>query len=128
MNQVALPYADIVYEEPIVYFTFKENTELGFPEIRELIAVAEKLADYKPYFTLSDVRVNINITEEGKRVVDDIKNMPYFRGTAAIVKNNMYKYGANFMANFNRRNYPFRAFTNKEKAVEWLLSLPRIID
>lgn len=124
MNQVALPYVDIRYEEPIVYFTFKNDAELGFPEIREFISIAEKLAGQKPYLTLADVRGNVNITEEGKRVINDVKNMPFFRGNAIVVKNNLYKYGANFMAYFNRRDFPFKAFTDKDEAVQWLLSLP----
>jgi hypothetical protein len=124
MSEIMLPYVTIRYEAPIVYFTFKAGTELGFPEIRELISFTEKLTDYKPYVTFNDVRVEMNVTEEGKRVIDDVKNMPYFRGTAVVVKNSMYKYGANFLLYFNRKNYPFRAFTDKEKAIEWLLSLP----
>jgi hypothetical protein len=109
---------------PIVYFTYKEDAELGFPEIRELIACAEKLSDYKPYVTFADARVNINVTNEGKRILADVKNMPLFRGTAALVNNNLYKHAANFLSYYDRPKYPFRAFTLKEEAVNWLLSLP----
>ena len=124
MNEIALSYVTITYEEPIVYFVYKEGTEIGFPEIKDLIAYAEKISGNKPYVTFSDVRVDMNITEEGKRFVADLNNMPLFRGTAALVKNNMYKFGANILEGFGKKKYPFRAFTEKEEAIKWLLSLP----
>ncbi|MES2593048.1 MAG: hypothetical protein V4608_14290 [Bacteroidota bacterium] len=124
MKEIKLPYVTIKFEEPIVYFTYNEGTELGFPEIRELISLAEKLSDNKPYVTFSDVRINMNITNEGKRIVADMNNMPLFRGTAVLVKNNTYKFAANFLSHFNRPQYPFRAFTQKKEAIDWLLNLP----
>ncbi len=123
MKEVNLPYAAITYEEPIVYFVYKDGTELGFPEVRELISQAEKLSGNTPYVTFSDVRIDINITNEGKRILADMKNMPLFRGTAILVKNDMYKFAVNFISNFNKPSYPFRAFTKKKEAVDWLMSL-----
>ncbi|HVD96831.1 MAG TPA: hypothetical protein VNB90_01420 [Cytophagaceae bacterium] len=124
MNEITLPYVSIKYNEPIVYFVYKDGIELGFPEIRELIACSEKLSGHKPYVTLSDVRVNISITNEGKRILEDPKNMPLFRGTAVLVKNSMYQFAVNFLNYYHKPEYPFRAFTSEKKAIEWLLSLP----
>ncbi len=126
MNEIELSYVTITYTEPIVFFRYKEGkVELGFPEIRELIAAAEKISGHKPYVTLSDVRMaDINVTTEGKRVLSDMKNMPLFRGTAAIVKNNMYKFAIDFLNTFNKPKHPFRVFVNEEDAIDWLLSLP----
>jgi hypothetical protein len=123
LHEIELPYVSIIYTEPIVYYTYKEGVELGFPEIRELIACAEKLSGYKPYVTFADARVHINVTNEGKRILTDLTNMPLFRGTAALVNNDLYKYAANFLNHFNKRKYPFCAFTSKEEAINWLLSL-----
>jgi hypothetical protein len=124
MNEIHLKYVSIHYSEPIVYFVYKEGAELGFPEIRELIACAEQLSGKKPYVTFADVRVNLNITNEGKRVLQDMNNMPYFRGTAALVKSSIHKFAADLMNTFHKPAYPFKAFTAKEEAIQWLLSLP----
>jgi hypothetical protein len=124
MNEIELPYVSIKYKTPIVYFTYKEGAELGFPEIRELVSYAEKLSGQKPYLTFSDVRTTINITNEGKKMLEDMKNMPLFRGTAVLVHNSLYKYAANFLGNYNKPKYPFRAFTSEKKAIVWLLTLP----
>ena len=111
-------------EYPIVYFTYKEGAELGFPEIRELIFYAEKLSDHRPYVTFAEVLVDMNVTTEGKRVIADQNNMPLFRGTAVLVRNSWYMYAANFLNAFNKPRYPFKAFTQKEEAISWLKSLP----
>lgn len=124
MIKTTLSYVTISYQEPIVYFEYKERVELGFPEIRQLVAYAEELSGNKPYVTLSDVRMDINITNEGKRYVADINNMPFFRGTAILVQNDLYKIAINFIQSLNQTRYPFRAFTDKQKAEEWLSSLP----
>ena len=124
ISEIELPYVSISYIDPIVYFVYKEGAELGFPEIREVISYAEKLSNYKPYFTFSDARVNMNVTNEGKKIIADMKNMPLFRGTAILVSNNLYKYAANFLSFYNKPKYPFQAFTSKEDAIAWLLTLP----
>jgi hypothetical protein len=123
-KEIELPYVSIKFEAPIVYFVYKEDVELGFPEIRELIFYAEKFSGKKNYFTFSDVTMNVNITNEGKRIVANAKNMPYFKGTAVLVKNDIFKFAANFLNQFHKPNYPFRAFTSRDKAIAWLLTLP----
>lgn len=121
---IELPYALVSYEAPIVYFTYKEGTELGFPEIKELITCAEKLSGGRPYVTFSDVRVDLNITKQGELYLDNLDNMPLFRGTAALVKNSVYSFAANFMGRFSRKPFPFKAFTSKARAISWLKTLP----
>jgi hypothetical protein len=124
-DKIELSYVTISYQSPIVYFVFKDGSKLDFPEIKELTFYAEKLSGGKPYFTFSDVRVNINVTKQGKLFLEDLNNMPLFRGAAAWVKNSVYSFAANFMSSFSRKPFPFRAFTEKEKAIEWLRSLPQ---
>lgn len=119
-----LYYVSMYYEEPVVHFTFKEGAELGFPEIRELTACAEKLSGNKPYVVFSDARVNMSVTTEGRRVSADSKEAPLHRGSAVLVNNNMLKLAMNFFGNFKTPSFPFRAFTDKQKAIEWLLQLP----
>jgi hypothetical protein len=124
LTEIELEYVIIRYQAPIVYFCYKKGAELGFPEIRELIKSAERFSGGKPYVTFSDVRAEINITEEGKRYVSNLENMPLFRGTAILVKNSMLGLAANFLSYFNKKSYPFKAFTNEKKAIDWLRTLP----
>lgn len=74
LNKIELPYVRIEYIKPIVFFEYNEGIELGFPEMYELISYAEKLSGHQPYFTFSDVRAGVNVTNEGKKVIADLKH------------------------------------------------------
>ena len=124
MGKIELKYVTIHYKEPIVYLTFKPGVELGFPEIQELVACAEKLSSKKPYVVLTDAREYVKVTPEGKKYSGEAKNSPLQKGTAVIVKNTAYQLAANFFMGIQKPEFPFSAFTEEEKAVEWLLSLP----
>lgn len=125
MDEIKLQYVTIKYIKPVVYFTFTTDTELGFPEIKELVSCAEKLSGGVNYFTLADIReISISVTNEGRRMVKNNSAMPFFRGNAVVVKNNLYKYTIDFLASISSSIYPLRAFTSKEEAVNWLLTLP----
>ncbi len=84
MQQIELPYATLSYGAPIVDITYKRNAQLGFIEIRELIATAQRLSDGKPYVVLSDVRQGIEVTPLGRKVVSDPAEAPLHRGTAIL--------------------------------------------
>jgi hypothetical protein len=122
--EIELPYSNIYYEAPIIYIEYKKDAELGFGEIRQLVSMSEELSGHKPYVVLSDVRNGISITPMGKKIAADPSTAPLHRGTAVLLRNNMLRLAANFFGTSNP--YPFRAFTDRQKAVEWLLSLPLI--
>lgn len=124
MNELKLPYATIRYEEPIIYITFKQGSELGFPEMKELVQYAETLSGYKNYFVFSQVGENVSVTMEGRRFAFDAKNSPYQKGTAVLVKNNVVSLAANLYVGFKDPAFPYKVFTDKQKAIDWLLSLP----
>lgn len=121
---IELEYVTMHYEDPVVHFVFKDDIELGFPQIRELTACAEKLAGHKPYVVLSDVRAAVSVTPEGRRISADSKEAPLCRGSAVLVNSSMLKTAMNFFSGFKKPVYPFRAFTDKQKALEWLSQLP----
>ena len=113
------------YESPIVYIIFNKDVELGFPEIADMIHHTEKLSKGKNYFVFSDIRAGgVDVTQEGRRMASKASEAPYQKGTAVLASNALYQLAANVFANFNKPKYPYRVFTNKQKAIEWLLSLP----
>lgn len=123
LHKIDLEYVTIYYEEPVVYLNFKEGAELGFPQIRELTSHAESLSGNKPYFVFSDVRLPVSVTPEGRRVAADVKEAPLHRGSAVLVSNEMFKLAINFFNGLKKPSFPYRAFTDKQEALEWLLKL-----
>lgn len=124
MNELKLSYATIRYEAPIIYITFKQGSELGFPEMKELVHYAELLSEHKNYFVFSHVGDNVSVTQEGRRFAFETKNSPYQKGTAVLVKNNVVSLAANLYVGFKDPAFPYKVFTEKQKAIDWLLSLP----
>ncbi len=126
MEEMELAYVRIHYKAPIIHMVFKEGAELGVPEILELIACAEKLSEMKPYLILSDARVTMDVTHEGRRIVANEKTAPLHKGTAVLVKNAFYQYAAILFSKFDKPRFPYRVFINEQEARNWLLKLPLI--
>lgn len=124
MTQIELPYATVSFDASIVIFKYRPNALIGLKEMKETIALAEKLSWSRPYFTLSDVRGGITMSTEAKWYLADLNHLPFFRGAAAIVKNSTMSYAINFLEFFQKKKYPMKAFTSEKKAVEWLRTLP----
>lgn len=121
---IELPYVTLFYDAPVVFCRYKADHELGFPEIREMVTASERLSSGKPYVTLADVRKGLRITQQGKKLAASRTNMPLFRGTAVLVTSDLLRLAANMMNEIVSRNYPYKVFTDEEKAVSWLRSLP----
>jgi hypothetical protein len=124
MTEVQLPYVSIAFHEGIMFLDFKEEVELGFPEVKELTSYAEKLGNNKPYLVLSDVRKNVHVTNEGKKLATDHTKAPLLRGVAVIINNTLLEIAANFFIKFQKPKYPFKVFTDREEALKWLKALP----
>jgi|ERR1700722_5120428 len=117
-----LEYVKMCYKAPIIHMTFSDGAELGIPEIRDLITYSETLSEKKPYVILSDVRVTMDVTHEGKRLA--AKASPLHRGTAVLVKNTLYQYAVTLFSKFDKPEFPYRVFTDEQEALNWLLQLP----
>ena len=124
MSKIELPYVSVTFEAPVVYYKYREGTELGLPQMKEVIQAAEKLSWSRPYFTFSDVTAKMSVTAEGRRYIMDFRHMPYFRGAAVLVKTSSMRVALNFFSHFVKKKYPLKAFTTKESAIEWLRTLP----
>jgi hypothetical protein len=123
MKNIALSYAEMHYEEPIIKIVFKEKAQLGFPEIRELTRNAEKLSGGKSYFTLCYVPEITNVTPLGRKVAADINEAPLNKATAVIVKHGIVERTANFFYKGKRSGSLFKVFTDHREAHEWLTKL-----
>lgn len=124
MQEIKLDYAELFYEVPLIHIVFKEDVELGFPQIRELTQVAERMSNHRPYLVLSEVKKNVNLTPEAKRISVDGSQSPLLRASAVVLNSSLLSIAANFFNKFNPPSYPFRFFTDKEKAKQWLLKFP----
>jgi hypothetical protein len=124
MEQINLGYVVIRYDAPIIYLDFKPGFELGFPEMRELVFYAEQLSEKNKYVVLADIREGVRVTSEGRKYSAEGKNSPFQMETAVLAKNTLLKLAANFFFDLQKPSFPYRAFTEEQEAVDWLLNLP----
>ena len=85
---------------------------------------AEAISNKKPYFILSDVRVTMDVTHEGRRLTAHGKAAPLHKGSAVLVQNALYQYAATLFSKFDKPEFPYRVFTDEQEALNWLLQLP----
>lgn len=123
LKEINLPYATLYYVAPIIFIDYKRNTELGFIEIKELIRHSEELSGGRPYVVLADVRKGVKVTPMGKKVVNNPAEAPLHCGSAVVVPGSLLRTAANFFGKLSRPPYPYRAFTNRHQAIDWLLTL-----
>ncbi|HWY12454.1 MAG TPA: hypothetical protein VN026_14070 [Bacteroidia bacterium] len=121
MELIEFLHCNVELKKGVVWLNFKENSELDVKEIKQLIRAAEKLADKKPYLLMSDARVHLTITAEGRKVAADKKEAPLLLANAVIVNNLAVRVTANFFSSFNKPHFKFRVFNDEKKALVWLL-------
>lgn len=121
MKNVALPYAVMHYEDPIVSIVFKEKSQLGFLEMREMNRYAEKLSGGRSYFRLCYLPEEINITPLGKQVVANTREAPLCKASAIIANKNNIDRTKKFFYKIKKARSMFRTFANGQEAREWLL-------
>lgn len=124
MKEAILPYAHFHYAAPVVFIEFARNVELGFLEVREIFLVCEKLSGGLPYVVLADVRRGVALTPMGKKASTGTPPSPLHRGTAVVMLRDTMQEQIDFLRQMNRAPFPLRAFTERQQAIDWLLTLP----
>lgn len=118
---IEFPHTTVYYVAPVVYLIFKEDAELDVPEVRELVAAAEKLSKGKPYLLLSDTRKdNLIITPQARVVGAEKKEAKFLVANAVIVNSLPVQLTMNFFVNFNKPTFPLKIFNTEKKALEWI--------
>ena len=121
MNDIQLRYASVEYKEPIVYLRFKNDVVLGAKEVLEIGEAGDKLCNHKPRLILTDARVPVDITKQGREVSSIPENYANVIANAVVVKWLAQRLIANVFMEVNKPPYPMRVFTDEKKAVNWLL-------
>ncbi|MGZ3900354.1 MAG: DUF7793 family protein [Bacteroidia bacterium] len=120
MQSIELSYCTLRFDGTMVVLSIKDGSVFDVAECREMIKMATRLADNKPYVLLSDARVYFSITPEGRKITADKKEAPLLKANAVIINNLPARLLANFFGNFNKPHFKFKVFTSEKKAVAWL--------
>ncbi|MCB0408762.1 MAG: STAS/SEC14 domain-containing protein [Flavobacteriales bacterium] len=125
-TKIETSYSIIEIKDDIVYTTIKEGAELGIEEIKEGIKIRNELQEGQPMLTLTDIRNVYSITNEAREFAAKSKeNAALIIATAILTDSLSTKMMANFFIRFSKPITPYKAFKNKEKAIEWLRSFKK---
>ena len=121
MEEIKLNYATVEYKEPIIYIRFKDPIMLGPKEVLEIGEAAAKLTNNGARLVLTDVRVLVDITEEGREVSSTREKQGNVIAHAVLIKWLAQWLIAKVYMEINKPDYPMRAFRDEQKAIKWLL-------
>lgn len=120
MGKVELSYATLEKRDGIIWLILKEDAELDVKEIKEFTSICEKLAGQKPYFLISDARVNLSITLEGRKAAASKEISPLLLANAVLVNNVAVRIVANFFTAVNKPHFKYKVFNEEQQAINWL--------
>ncbi len=120
MEKVDLSYATLENRDGVIWLIMKEDAELDVKEVKEFTAICERLSNGKPYFLISDARVNLNITSEARIAAASKDISPLLVANAVLVNNVAVRMVANFFTAVNKPHFKYKVFNQEEEALAWL--------
>ena len=120
MKKVELSYATLEIREGIIWLILKEDADLDVKEIKEFTAICEKLSGNKPYFLISDARVNLSITSDARKAAASKELSPLLVANAVLVNNVAVRMVANFFTAVNKPHFKYKVFNEETEALAWL--------
>jgi hypothetical protein len=121
VKEIDLKEANIsLRSDGIVYVFFKENCVLNVElQLRMLAAYKEITGDkMTPFLFLADK--GVTLTKEARDNAITIESISPCAASAVVVTNLAYKLIASFYMQFNKPLRPYKVFSNKGEAAEWL--------
>src|SRR3954470_16084172 len=120
MKKAELPYATIEKRDGVIWLIMKEEAELDVREVKEFTSVCEKLSGNKPYYLISDARVNLSISTEGRTAATSKEISPLLVANAVFVNNVAVRMVANFFTAVNKPHFKYKVFNDEQEAQAWL--------
>jgi hypothetical protein len=104
----------------ILYSEFKKEVILDIAICKKMINVRHEISAGEHQYWLYDFKNIKSMPSEGKEYAN-LYGQDYLHATAALVHNHLQKYIVNIFIAIKKPKVPFRAFTDKQEAKEWLL-------
>lgn len=104
----------------ILFSEFKKEVILDIDTCKKSIELRHKISAGKKQFWCYDFRYIKSMPSDGKEYADKY-GQDYLYAAAALVHNHIQKYIVNIFIAIKKPKIPFRAFTDKTQAINWLL-------
>jgi hypothetical protein len=121
IKEIDLEEANIsLRSDGIVYVFFKENCVLDVKLQHKMLGSYNEVTGSKmtPFLFMADK--GVTLTKEARDNAIIVEEITPCSASAVVVTNLAYKLIANFYMQFNKPLRPYKVFSNKGEAVEWL--------
>jgi len=108
------------FEKGILNSTFQEVTDMNLDRIKQLIELRTAISGKQKQYWLYDI-TNLKVFPKEVRDYAEKNGQEYLYSTGVLVNSHVTKFIFNTYLKLKPPCFPFQVFTNKEKAIKWLL-------
>ncbi|HTG66261.1 MAG TPA: hypothetical protein VL859_07795 [Flavobacterium sp.] len=121
-NSVKNDYIEFWLENGIMFSRFREGVEVDLERMKGVVRLREEISNGENQYWLYDLGNVKFITKEARDYADKY-GQNYLKSVAVLVNSHITKYVYNTYIKLKKPIMPFLVFTNREKALEWLLEV-----
>lgn len=115
--------AYLSFREGVLRVKVKENAEVSVKTMTELLGEAVRIAGFKKYFAIIDVRAGFHSEADVRDYYSDNDYSKYRYADAFVVKSLAIRLMVNFYISVNKPSIPTKTFTDPEQAEKWIHDL-----
>ncbi len=112
-------------ENEILFSRFKEGVEIDAEKMKEVVRMREEISRGEMQYWLYDLANVKNINKDARDYADKY-GQNYLEAVAVMVNSHITKFVFNSYIKLKTPIMPFFVFTNKDKAIDWLLEVKRL--
>lgn len=122
LDALKLEFATLeLRSDQILRIFLHENTVLDLDSVKKLHEAYHQICKGKKYYFLFEADENVVYTKDGREYSKDHEKEQPSLKVAAVSDKLPYRMVVNFYMKFHRPTKSVRFFSNREKAIEWLL-------
>ena len=113
----------VLYTNGVMNIIFKDNLLIEMKDVSEVLDWVASLGPDKKYLNLMEGANSTDFDTEVREFAASSDNNEYTIADAMVISSYAHKLLANFYMRFNKPYKPTRIFTERTKAIDWLLSM-----
>lgn len=114
-----------LYDNGIMNVIFADNGYIDLKDITEVMSWMEEVARGRMFVNLMEGAYNTDLAPEVREFSASSHQNKYTIADAMIISSDAHKLVSNFYIKFNKPVKPTKIFTDRNKAIEWLLEEQR---
>ena len=113
-------YAEIWYEDGIIYEIFKPNTVLSLAAANKVLDDRLNVSNKQICPIFVDIKHLIHADNKAKKLFSSVEGLQYLNAGAFVIDNYLSRLAFNIFMRIFKPVIPTRSFPDRESAVKWL--------